>query len=151
MKMSSQGLSLLMQREGVRLTPYQDSRGVWTDGVGNTHGVTVAGPPITREKAMADLARNVAWAEDAVNGCVKVPLNQNQFDALVSFTFNAGPNALPHGDHGGPCSILRALNAGDYERAAAAFYNWCNPPEITSRRRGEMLQFDGVRFEARVE
>lgn len=151
MKTSSQGLSLLMQREGVVLTPYQDIRGIWTDGVGNTHGVVPHGPPIPREKAMADLERNVAWAEDAVNRCVKVPLKQNQFDALVSFTFNAGPNALPYGDHGGPCSILRTLNVGNYGGAAAAFNNWCNPPEIRPRRMGEMYQFEGVRFEARVE
>jgi lysozyme len=151
MKTSAQGLSLLMQREGVRLTPYQDTEGNWTDGVGNTHGVVPNGPPITHEKAMEDLERNVAWAEDAVTKCVTVPLNQDQFDALVSFTFNAGPYALPNGDHGGPCSILRALNAGNYIDAAQAFRNWCNPASITSRRMGEMFQFAGTRFEARVE
>lgn len=151
MKTSDQGLSLVTEREECVLTPYQDTRGIWTDGVGNTHGVVPGGPPITREKAMADLSVNIAWAEDAVNGCVKVPLNQNEFDALVSFTFDAGPYALPTGDHGGPCSILRALNASRYDNAAAAFRNWCNPPEITSRRMGEMEQFKGTHFVARYE
>lgn len=151
LKTSDQGLLLLMEREGMRNAAYLDSEGIVTIGVGHVSPDVKMGDVWTDEQVRNALRSDIGWAEVAVNGCVKVPLTFYQFDALVSFTFECGSNALPKGDHGGPCSILRALNAGDYAGAANAFHNWCNPPEITSRRMGEMEQFKGTKFAARIE
>lgn len=150
MEISAQGIDLLTQREDKRNDAYLDSRNIPTIGVGHTGPEVYIGLHWTDEQVEEAFRQDLAKFEAGVNGCVTVPLNQNQFDALVSFSHNAGENALPHGDHGGPCSILRALNAGDYVSAASAFNNWCQPPEITSRRMGEREQFKGTAFEARI-
>lgn len=144
MNTSDDGIRLIMEREGCVLKPYRDSVGVWTDGVGNTNGVVPGGPPISMEKAMADLKGNLQWSEAAVNNGVKVPLEQHQFDALVSFVFNVGQGAFASS------TLLRRLNAGDYAGAALQFDRWHIPAEITSRRNGEREQFRGARFEARI-
>jgi len=144
MKISDQGLKLLVEREGCVLEPYRDSVGVWTDGVGNTVGVIPHGPAITQEEADADLRYNLNRFEMAVNDCVKVGLEQHQYDALVSFAFNVGEGAFK------TSTLLKKLNAGDYEGAALQFDRWHIPQEITSRRNGEREQFRGTRFSARV-
>ena len=150
MKTSEQGIDLLKQREACRLVPYRDTKGVWTDGWGNTHDVVPYGPAITQEKADADFARHLEVFEAAVAAAVKVPLEPHQNDALVSFSHNCGANALAYGGGGGgPSSILRALNAGDYQGAGMAFNNWMADPEVRTRRAGEREQFLGRRFVAR--
>lgn len=111
------GLALTKDFEKCRLMPYRDSGGVWTDGWGNTHRV-VPGVAITQEKADSDLVMNVADAVDTVNDHVTVPLTQNQFDALVDFTFNCGGPAFK------TSTLLKKLNAGDYAGACAQFARW---------------------------
>ena len=111
------GLKLTEEFEGCRLTPYRDIVGVWTDGYGNTHGV-VPGFDITQEKADADLLRNVQWAVDCVNAHVETEITQNEFDALVDFTFNVGGGAFARS------TLLKKLNAGDHAGAAAEFEKW---------------------------
>lgn len=145
MELSPQGLDLLSKREGgFVLTPYQDSKGIWTDGLGNTHGVIPNGPPITMEKAQEDFQRNSAWVLASL-GLVQPPLEQNQFDALFSLIFNIGPGAW------GSSTMLRMLNQdAPAEQVAAQFDRWHIPPEITSRRNGEKAQFLGTVFEPRI-
>lgn len=144
MELSPQGLALLSEREGgFVLKPYQDTKGIWTDGLGNTHGVIPNGPPISREKAEADFRRNLAWVKGALAG-VTVPLEQHQGDALYSVIFNIGGGAF------GSSTILHRLNAGDPDGAAAAFDMWHIPPAIITRRNGEREQFLGNAFEARI-
>ncbi len=142
---SDRGRSLIMEREGCVLKPYRDSVGVWTDGVGNTEGVIPNGPPITQEKADADLKRNLRFAEAAVSNGVTVPLEQHQFDALVSFTFNVGQGAFASS------TLRRLLNAGDVDGAGRQFDRWHIPPEIVPRRMAEKAQFKGEQFAARIE
>jgi len=144
MKTSDRGRALLLQREGCVLTPYRDSVGVWTDGVGNTVGVVPNGPPITQEKADADLERNLERFEKAVNESVTVGLEQHQFDALVSFAFNVGEGAFK------ASTLLKKINLHRFEAAAEQFDRWHIPAEITSRRNAEREQFRGARFEARL-
>lgn len=87
------GLVLIKQFEGCRLIAYQCSAGVWTIGYGHTVGV-YKGMKITQKKAEAYLLQDVAKLEKYINNPSYVPftaqLNQNQFDALVSFAFNLG-------------------------------------------------------------
>lgn len=89
MKISKNGLELIMRHEGCRLTAYKCPAGVWTIGYGHTGTDVVAGLTITSRRAEELLTEDVRWAEEVVNR-EGLKLNQNQFDALVSFVFNVG-------------------------------------------------------------
>ncbi len=150
MKLSPQGVDLLIEREGKRNRAYQDTKGIWTIGVGHVDPGIYDGLYWTDEQVRDAFIKDVKRFEDSVNACVTVPLKQHQFDALVSFAFNCGENALPHGGgNGGPSSILRALNAGNYQQAGLAFNNWMADASVRTRRAGERDQFLGIAFEAR--
>ena len=92
-KIGQAGLALIKQFEGCRLAAYQCSAGVWTIGYGHTAGVH-KGMKITQAQADEYLKQDVAKFEKYINNLSYVPftaqLNQNQFDALVSFAFNLG-------------------------------------------------------------
>ena len=89
----------------------------WTIGWGHTKGVK-PGQKITIEQAQIFFDEDTKDAVNAVNQGVKVPINQNQFDALVSFTFNCGVGAFSNS------SLLRHLNAKNYTAAANEFAKW---------------------------
>jgi lysozyme len=110
--------TLVEQFEGEILTPYRDTNGIWTNGYGNTHGVTAATPAITQAQAVSDLEHNLLTAENDILRLVTVPLNQNQFDGLTSFDYNIGSGHLQ------ASSVLKKLNAGDYAGAADAMLEW---------------------------
>jgi lysozyme len=137
---SNKGLAFTEQFEGLRLTAYQDSVGVWTIGYGHTGPDVHPSLTITRRQASALLLKDVASAVAAVNRLVKVPLTQNQFDALVDFVFNAGA-----GNFAGS-TLLRDLNAGNYAGAAAQFPRWVHAGNqilagLVSRRNAEQALF----------
>ena len=114
---SQAGIDLITSFEGCRLTAYQDSVGVWTIGYGHTSGV-YHGMTITEEEAIAFLRQDLKTAENAVNSNVTYGINQNQFDALVSFTFNVGTGNFTSS------TLLKKLNAGDVNGAANEFDRW---------------------------
>lgn len=89
MKTSKNGLELIKRHEGCRLTAYKCPAGVWTIGYGHTGGDVTPGMTITTRRAEELLIEDIRWAEDAVNR-ESLRLNQNQFDALVSFVYNVG-------------------------------------------------------------
>ena len=90
MKTSQRGINLIKQFEGVRLTAYKCPAGVYTIGYGHTRGVK-RGMKITEEEASAFLAADLLNSEKAVERYDSVyHWNQNEFDALASFTFNCG-------------------------------------------------------------
>ena len=94
LSISDNGLTLIKKFEGCILTSYQDSVGVWTIGYGHTFCVS-EGQKITQAQADSYLKSDCANAEKAVNGYDDTyHWNQNQFDALVSFTFNCGSGNL---------------------------------------------------------
>ena len=116
--MKIKNISLIKQHEGLRLEAYLPTpNDVWTIGYGHTH-TAKQGMKITEAQAEELLRKDVAWAEEAVNKSVVVPLTQNQFDALVSFTFNVGAGAMDSS------TLLRLLNSGDYNGAANQFLRW---------------------------
>jgi lysozyme len=115
---SKSGLALTEQFEGLRLTAYQDSVGVWTIGYGHTGPDVYPGLTITQIEAETLLLKDVAIAAGSVNRLVTVPLDQNEFDALVDFVFNLGTGAFAGS------TLLRDLNAGNFAGAAAQFQNW---------------------------
>ena len=94
MKTSQRGINLIKQFEGVRLTAYKCPAGVYTIGYGHTRGVK-RGMKITEEEASAFLTADLLNSEKAVERYDSVyHWNQNEFDALVSFTFNCGATNL---------------------------------------------------------
>lgn len=114
---SQKGIDLIKSFEGCRLTAYQDSVGVWTIGYGHTSGV-YSGMTITEAQAEAYLKSDLVTSENAVNKYVTYAINQNQFDALVSFTFNLGSGNLASS------TLLKKLNQGDISGAANEFDKW---------------------------
>ena len=115
---SKSGLALTEQFEGLRLTAYQDSVGVWTIGYGHTGSDVHPGLTITQIEAEALLLNDVGNAARAVNQLVTAPLTQNEFDALVDFVFNLGATAFANS------TLLRDLNAGNFAAAAGEFQKW---------------------------
>lgn len=109
MNISQKGVDFIKKHEGCRLNSYRDSVGVWTIGYGNTFyttGINVKkGEKITIEQAEELLKMTLKDFVEDVNGLVKAPLNQNQFDALVSFAYNVGVGALQNS------TLLKKINA----------------------------------------
>jgi len=116
-KTSEAGKSLINQCEGVRLTAYLDSVNIPTIGVGHIKGARM-GEVITEEQADEFLSEDLHNAETAVNNGVHVPITQNQFDAMVSLTFNIGGGAFTNS------TLLRKLNEGATDQAANQFLVW---------------------------
>lgn len=116
--MITQNKQAIKTAEGLRLTAYLDTGGVWTIGYGHTGADVREGLTIPLSEAERLLTRDLRVAENYVNGLVKVKLTQNQFDALVSFVYNVGGDAFKES------TMLRLLNAGDYEGAANQFPRW---------------------------
>ena len=117
MRASEAGLELIVRFEGLRLKAYDDGFGTWTIGVGHTGADVHPGLVVSQQQAMDLLRGDVRGAESSVNELVAKPLNQCQFDALVSLVFNTGSAPL-HGTLG------TKLNAGDYDGAALEFARW---------------------------
>ncbi len=119
---SKTGVDLISSFEGIRLDAYDDGVGVWTIGIGTTiypNGVKVKkGDKCTLEQAKSYFAHDLKSFEKTINDSVKVPLSQNQFDALVSLTYNIGQTAFSNS------TLLKKLNAKDYQGAADQFLRW---------------------------
>ncbi len=112
------GLALTQSSEGCKLTAYQDVVGVWTIGYGHTGRDVYQGLTITQNQATALLLQDVQTSADCVNRLVAVSLQQDEFDALVDFVFNVGTGNFS------TSTLLRLLNAGDFEGAAGQFERW---------------------------
>lgn len=115
-------LELIKSFEGLELKAYKDAVGVWTIGYGHTAMagglVPTAGMTITKEQAEALLLKDLKKYEDAVHRFIRVPLTENQYGALVSFTYNLGPGNLEKS------TLRKKINAKDYKGAAQEFLRW---------------------------
>ena len=113
MDLSETGLNFIKQYERFIDHVYDDGYGNPTIGYGHKVQPGESWPEkITLEEGLALLALDTGIAQNAVNGSVKVPLTQGQYDALVSLVFNWGAG------HWRKSSHLRYLNAGDYAATA---------------------------------
>ena len=117
MKISQEGVNLIKHFEGCRLEAYKCPAGVWTIGYGHTKGVK-EGDAIEQEAAEAFLIEDLEAFEQAVARLVKVPITQQQFDALVSFTFNLGAGNLA------ASTLLRKLNNYQYIEIPEQMMRW---------------------------
>lgn len=122
MKISEVGVNLIKSFEGCSLKAYKCPVGVWTIGWGTTEPINGVKPHegmiITQQQADEILIKNLKAYENAVNKYVTYQINQNQFDALVSFAYNCGNGALK------TSTLLKKLNAGDVQGAANEFLRW---------------------------
>lgn len=147
MKTSEEGTNHLIALEGLVLIVYKDEAGYPTIGVGHKIRKGEKFSEITREQAMIILRSDLKPVEEAINELVKVPINQNQFDALVSLIFNIGIGAFR------TSTLLARLNDGKYDLASQQFLVWNKitkdgrkvlSPGLVKRRYAEKNLFDEV-------
>ena len=123
MQVSDNCLQLIRASEGFKASPYLCPAKVPTIGYGSTRyadgtAVKLSDPPITQDQADEIMRSTLIEYENAVSRYVTVSLNQNQFDALVDFAYNAGAQNLRKS------TLLKLLNQGDYDSAASEFGKW---------------------------
>ena len=121
LKTSQSGLELIAKWEGIVLKPYKDIAGLRTIGIGHLikSGENFPdGVEITREKAFDLLASDVAICEEAIKKHIKAPLNQNQFDALVSFGFNCGTGVYVNS------GVATAVNSKNFDKVPEKLTEW---------------------------
>ena len=132
MNLSDKGIRFLRQAEGVRSDVYKDSAGLPTIGVGHlltqselsSGKIIIDGEPVKYGEGLSNhhidelLKQDVDRFEKAIAEYVKVPLYQNQFDALVSFSFNVGVGAFKNS------TLLKVLNARDYDKVPEQLKRW---------------------------
>ena len=121
MLFSINAVNLIKQYEGCKLTAYPDPGSgdvPWTIGYGSTGPDVVEGLTITQDDAEQRLEATLASVSSQISDVVTVDLNQNQFDALVSFTYNEGIGRLE------TSTLLKLINQGDFADAANEFHKW---------------------------
>jgi len=141
MTTSSNGRKLIESFESLSLKAYRDQRGIATLGWGHTLGVQM-GDTCTAEQADQWLAEDLAVAEHAVNQ-IAVPLDQNQYDSLVSLCFNIGASAFLHS------TLVSLLQQKAYAGASAQFLSWTRTDGninagLQRRRKAEKSLFDSA-------
>jgi lysozyme len=135
------GIALLTHFEGYRTQAYQDSKGVWTIGIGSTGPDIHLGLTWTDAQIHARFDTDVLRFENGVEALVGTPLTDNQFSALVCFAYNVGLGALTESH------LLKKLNSGDYSGAASEFPRWDESgghivAGLLSRREAEQALFE---------
>lgn len=156
MEMSEHGRNLLMQWEGFKMQVYKDSAGLPTIGVGHllTPGehssgrisingdAVVYGGGLTEPQVQDLLAQDLGRFVEALTECVSVTLEQNQFDALVSFCFNVGIENFKKS------TLLKILNTGGFADVPDELRRWTSAggarvPGLVNRRENEIKLWFG--------
>lgn len=117
MQASENAINLIKKFEGCRLQSYNCQGGVCTIGYGHTRNVKI-GDVITYQEATKLLLEDIKEVEKDIKRLVKVPLTQNQYDALVSFVFNVGCGNF------GSSTLLKLLNENKLQKASMQFCKW---------------------------
>lgn len=144
-RINNNGLLLIKSFEGLRLKAYRDAVGIWTIGYGTTRGVQ---PDMSISEAEAEqfMRDDLIRFEQAINSAISVPVNDNQFSALVSFTYNVGSGAFRDS------TLLKRLNGRqDIRKTADEFPRWNKAGGrvlhgLTRRRHAERALFLGEDF-----
>ena len=141
MRNIDEALEVIKKFEGCKLEAYQDAIGVWTVGYGHTGYDVHEGLKITQEQADQLLRDDLAHVCTTIDDYVTVPLNDNQFSALASFTFNVGVGNFLHS------GLLKHLNAGEPKSAMQSLLQWNKAggkvlEGLTSRREDEKELFE---------
>lgn len=143
MRLSAYGLNLIKGFEGLRLEAYKpiESEKYFTIGYGHYGADVRQGEKITQEQATSLLEKDLEGFEACVNSHVHVPLNQNQYDALVSFCYNVGQSAFS------TSTLLELLNEKNYQGASLEFPLWVHDggkviQGLVTRRKAEQELFN---------
>ncbi len=141
-KLSNLGKAEILLSEGLCLSKYKDSVGVWTIGLGATASEIPdlaswsLNKELSLEEAFELFNKGIIKYEIAVNKAIKVPLSQNQFDALVSITYNIGTGGMSKS------TFIKRINAGkSLEEIKAAIMMWTKQKELVGRRTKEAELF----------
>ena len=138
MAITESTINTIIRFEGKRNKAYQDTKGLWTIGVGHLikpdekHLINTV---LTDDQVHDLLRHDLSWCDEAITSSVRAPLNQNQYDALYSLCFNIGA------DHFKQSEVVKHLNQNDYNNAANAFMNWVTPVVLKPRREKERKLF----------
>ncbi|WP_426785273.1 lysozyme [Rahnella variigena] len=138
LKTSAAGLALIADFEGCRLSAYQCSAGVWTNGIGHTAGVKPQ-TQISERQAAVNLVEDVMRVEKGIARCMPVAMPQPVYDAVVSFAFNVGVTTA--------CKSTLAffINKGEWRKACEQLQRWVfvNGVRVTGleRRRTNELAY----------
>lgn len=123
MNLSDNGYEVIKSFEGVKNKAYKDSVGIWTVGIGF---ITVDGQKVnesttlTNDQIKEQFFKQITTYENAVNSYVTSEISQNQFDALVSFTFNLGTGSLKSS------TLLKKVNIDPSDSTITTeFAKWC--------------------------
>jgi lysozyme len=141
MAIAKSTLAFITKEEGARNKAYKDSKGLWTIGVGHLikadeqHLITAT---LTDEQVEELLRSDLKWCSEAVESSVKVPLTQNQYDALYSLCFNIG------GTNFAKSTVVKKINENDLAGAADAILMWNKPEVLVNRRKRERALFLGA-------
>ena len=142
MRLSQKGIDLIKKFEGIRLKSYFCAAGVLTIGFGHTGTDVTENMQITEEEAERLLWKDTESAQQTVSSFVTASINQNEYDALVSFVFNVGPTAFINS------TLLKLLNKGaDRSVVASEFSRWVKAgndqpvPGLVRRREAEKALF----------
>tara|TARA_R110000803_G_scaffold36071_3_gene77695 strand:- start:1026 stop:1463 length:438 start_codon:yes stop_codon:yes gene_type:complete len=141
MNISKEGIDLIKHFEGCKLEAYEDAVGVPTIAYGRIKDVKM-GDSCTQAQAEAWLDEELHEYEGYINDAVTVSLNQNQFDSLVSWVYNLGPNNLKSS------TMLKVLNKEQYADVPEQIQRWNKAggkvlKGLTKRRNAEALLFEG--------
>lgn len=126
--LSAAAIMILMALEGFSALPYKDIAGIWTNGYGNTRAVGPATPAVTPDQARQELARHVDVFAKGLDRCLLVTPTQNQYDAIMLWTYNIGTSAACGS------TLIRRLNEGALPSV------WC----------AQLLKWDKVRVDGRL-
>lgn len=145
MKISQEGIALIKKFEGCELNAYQCSANVWTIGYGHTKEVA-ENNECSMEEAEEILVADLEEFEEWVEKLVTVEMAQNEFDALVAFTFNLGPTNLR------TSTLLERLNDRKFEDVPSEMKRWNRAGGVVvdglvRRREAEALLFKGEPWE----
>ena len=144
---SDKGRAFIKEVEGFSAVPYLDTAGKWTIGWGHCTGSIQPDPTVSIHQLEDWLDEDIKGAEAIVSEYVVVPLNQDEFDALVSFAFNVG------GANFSTAGAIQNLNAGNEKEFCLRLMQWINvtingkkvPDKgLVNRRTKELLFYLGV-------
>ncbi len=142
MQTSPTGLALIKRFEGFSAVPYLCPSRIWTIGYGHVLLPAEREMLMEIDETMAErlLIGDIRFAERAVQHYIRVPISQNQFDALVSFTFNVGAGALQRS------TLRRVINRGEVDEIAPQWMRWVwgggrKLTGLARRRASELLVF----------
>jgi lysozyme len=138
MAIAQSTLAFIVKEEGSRNKAYKDTKGLLTIGVGHLIKADeqhLINTTLTDEQVEELLRSDLRWCSEAVESAVKVPLQQNQYDALYSLCFNIGETNFRKS------TVVKRINENDLKGAADAILMWNKPAVLQKRRERERALF----------